>query len=90
MKEKVSKGDKDMEREINISNCEQLLNFFDNHSEIETVYIFVSHGTEYENERDEIKTADFFEEVLKYYFDHEIKMKQFREDFKEGLREDKR
>ena len=147
MKEKVNKESRDMEREINISNRDQLLNFFDNHSEIETVYIFGSHGTEYENERsdidfgilfaedpgilnkmnleaeieeiisrdvdivslnkcnillkhkvisqgqkiyeqDEIKTADFIEDVLKHYFDFGMKLKRFREDFKEGLREE--
>ena len=123
-----------------------MTNFFNYYKNINTVYIFGSHGTEYENDRsdldlgilflkppeilrqmnleaeieeiigqevdivslnkcnillkykvikegekiyeqDEIKTADFIENVLKYYFDYNIKMKRFREDFKEGLRE---
>ncbi len=135
-----------MKREINIPNQDKLTNFFNNYKNINTVYIFGSHGTEYENDRsdldlgilflkppeilrqmnleveieeiigqeidivslnkcnillkykvikegekiyeqDEIKTADFIENVLKYYFDYNIKMKRFREDFKEGLRE---
>ena len=136
-----------MKREINIPNQDKLINFFKNHKNINTVYIFGSHGTEYENnrsdidlgilfskppeilrqmnleteieetigqevdivslnkcnillkykvikegekiyEQDEIKTADFIENVLKHYFDYGMKLKHFREDFKEGLREE--
>lgn len=136
-----------MEREIKILNQNKLLDFFKNNENINTVYIFGSHGTEYENEgsdidfgilfttdpgileqmsleaeieeiidrevdivslnkcnillkhkviskgqkifeRDEIKTADFIEDVLKNYFDFGMKLKRFKEDFKEGLREE--
>lgn len=136
-----------MKREINIPNSEALLKFFEDCADIDTVYVFGSHGTEQENERsdidfgilfsaepglleqmnleaeieeiversvdvvplnkcnillkykvisegqkiyerDEIITADFKENVLKDYFDFGMKLKRFREDFKEGLREE--
>ena len=136
-----------MDREINISNTDQLMDFFEESEDIDMVYIFGSHGTDYESEssdidfgilfaaapgilgqmsleskieeiverkvdivslnkcnillkykvisegqkffeRNEIKTADFIEGVLKNYFDFGMKLKRFKEDFREGLREE--
>ncbi len=39
-------------------------------------------------ERDEIKTADFIEHVLKNYFDFGMKLKRFKEDFREGMKKE--
>ena len=136
-----------MKRDIDIPNKEELLSFLEDYKDINTVYIFGSHGTKHENfdsdvdlgilfysepgilekmnleaeieklverevdivslnkcnillkyrvisegqkifERDEIKTADFIEDVLKNYFDFGMKLKHFYEDFKEGMREE--
>ena len=40
------------------------------------------------HEKDKIKTADFVEQTLKFYFDYGITLKMIREDFLESLKED--
>ena len=115
-----------MKRDIDIPNKEELLSFLEGCKNINTVYIFGSHGTKQKMnleaeiekmverevdivslnkcnillkyrvisegqkifERDEIKTADFIEDVLKNYFDFGMKLKHFYEDFQEGMREE--
>ena len=57
-----------MKREINIPNQDKLINFFKNHKNINTVYIFGSHGTDYENDHSDIDLGILFSkppEILK-------------------------
>ena len=49
-----------MKREINIPNQDKLTNFFNNYKNINTVYIFGSHGTEYENDRSDLDLGILF------------------------------
>ena len=51
-----------MEREINISNGDDLPGFFEGRKDIETVYLFGSHGTEHEEESSDIDLGVLFAE----------------------------
>lgn len=60
-----------------------------NQARVDLCHEIISKG-EIIYERDKIKTADFVEQTLKHYFDYGIPLKEMKEEFLAGLKEEAR